>query len=107
VTDANRVVIVDRPGPEIPVVLVKQSPLMAIGVRVLRTYLQSVVGFLVVLGVGGGALLPIEQAVGLAPLWSKLLTALQLGAAPALVALLQNSLELLTALDVTQPRLRG
>jgi len=102
-TDANRVVIVDRAGPEIPVVLVKQSPVMAVAVRTLRTYLQGVLGLFVLASVTQAAT-PLQLASGILGTLELALV----GALPAaIVAALMNTIELLAALDVRSPQLRG
>ncbi len=75
-------------------------------VRAARTYLQSLVAFLAVVGLGieVGA---IDDAVRLAPFAAKLILAAELAVAPTVVALLQNGLEVLRKLDVSHPELRG
>lgn len=69
-----------------------------IGIRVLRVYLFGVVGFL---GTGFAGL------TGSGDVKDKLLSALTLAAAPAIMSLLQNTLEILTKLDITNPTIRA
>lgn len=72
-------------------------------IRAARVYLQALVGFLVVggTGIGEAAGIPIYQFGG------NLATAATLAVAPSVVSLLQNILEFLTKLDVTNPALRA
>lgn len=74
-------------------------------VRVLRTYIQTFLGFVALLNIGnvvpGGAIpttTDASQSLVLA-LWAALF--------PTIVALLQNSLEFLVKLDKNAPQLRG
>jgi hypothetical protein len=82
------------------------SPLAAVLIRVARTYVQGLVGFLLALGVAPD-LVPLDQAIGLMPFLGKLELAAQLAVAPTAIALLMNALEILTALDVRSPRWRA
>lgn len=72
-----------------------------VGIRGLRMYLQTVIGLLTAAGLGadGGMMpndfMPLLQAV------------LQLALAPLLMSLLQNSLELLSKVDVNYPQMRA
>ena len=78
----------------------------AIGVRVVRTYLQALVGF-----IGAAfvlpAVLPDGSGLVLGPYADRLVTAAQLAALPAFMSLLQNALEILGKLDATNPQLRA
>jgi hypothetical protein len=72
-------------------------------VRTVRTYLQSLLGFLGATVVGA---IPSDP---LAPpdAWAKLATAAGLALFPAVCAAIQNVLELLARLDTSNPELRG
>jgi hypothetical protein len=74
-----------------------------VAVRAARVYLQALVGFLVVGGTGLGeaAGIPLEQFGG------NLKVAATLAVAPSVVSLLQNLLEFLTKLDITNPGIRA
>lgn len=88
------------PGnPDVRVVVV--SAVQMILVRVARTYLQSLLGFLGAAAVGAlDTLAPMDA-------WGKIVTAAGLALFPAFVSLVQNVLEWLTKLDTRAPELRG
>lgn len=80
-----------------------------IGVRVLRTYLQSLTGLTVTVLV-----VPVQipspsggDLYVLGPLAAALLIAAQYAIGPAVASLLQNAIELLTKLDQTMPEMRA
>ena len=74
-------------------------------VRVLRTYLQGLLGFILTLaspaGEAVGIKLPAMDFAGI------LVTSASLAIAPAAIAAIQNAIEILTQLDVTQKKLRA
>jgi hypothetical protein len=72
-------------------------------VRTVRTYLQSLLGFL------GATVVGVIPGDPLAPpdAWAKLATAAGLALFPAVIAAIQNVLELLAKLDTCNPELRG
>lgn len=91
------------PGlPDLCVVVI--SPLKRVLIRTLRTYLQALLGFL-----GLVAVMPLPGTDPTDPLtlWNKLVLAAGFALAPAVVALLQNVLEMISGLDESQPELRG
>lgn len=107
-TEPIKTVVIERPGddeerkPRPAVVWL--TPLTAIAVRVLRTYIQSLVGFLIGLPVyqaAGGTGIPADTFV------QAFITAASLAVAPAVVAFLMNALELLARLDERAPELRA
>lgn len=100
-------VVVDRPGPEVPVVVVGIPWWRVILVRGARTYLQTILGLVVVgLVVPAGVVAGDPRALG-ASFGSVLVYALVAGLAPLTISLLQNALELLASLDTRAPELRG
>lgn len=78
------------------------QPFQLVAVRVVRSYLQTLLGLLTAAGAGGATgLIPFNDFQDL------LIKSLTLSLAPAVVSLLQNVLEILAKLDKTQPELRG
>lgn len=101
---ADNTVLETAPGaPDVQVVTMAWYSQVAI--RVLRTYLQSLLGFLVAVGSGAagavGIELPMKDFGEL--LWSSA----GLAVAPAVISLLQNAIEILSKLDATSPKLRA
>lgn len=76
-----------------------------VGIRVLRTYLQSLLGFILAIGTGAaggvGLNIPAQDFLQL------LISSGSLAVAPAAIALLQNMVEILGKFDVTNPQLRA
>jgi hypothetical protein len=87
------------------------SKAQQIAIRTLRTYLQSLVGFLV--AGGTGAIGAITDAVGVElniparDFVDLLVIAASLSVAPAAIALLQNTVELLADLEHAKPEWRA
>jgi len=76
-----------------------------VGVRVLRTYLQSLVGFVLAVSTGAAAGVGINLAVG--DFGDLMLKSAGLAVAPAMMSLLQNAIEILTSLDQSHPQARA
>ncbi len=76
-----------------------------VGVRVLRTYLQSLLGF--VLAVGSGAAGGVGIHIPVGDFTDLLVKAAGLAVAPAAVSMIQNAIEILTKLDMTNPQARA
>jgi len=76
-----------------------------VGIRVLRTYLQSLVGF--ILAVGSGAAGGVGITIQVGDFGDLLLKSAGLAVAPAVMSLLQNSIEILSKLDQTNPQVRA
>lgn len=93
----------ETPTGHTDVKIVVVSAVQAVAIRTLRTYLQSLLGFLGAAAIG---VLPTDPTDPLSA-WSKIVLAAGLALFPAAISLLQNLLEILTKLDVTQPELRG
>lgn len=76
-----------------------------VAIRVLRTYLQGLLGFILTLaspaGEAVGIKLPVMDFAGV------LVTSASLAIAPAAISLLQNAIEILTKLDSSSPKLRA
>ena len=83
-------------GVEIVVV----NPISLLAVRVLRTYVQTLLGILTI------AALP-QTLIQFKDFTDLLIQASVVSLAPALISLLQNVLEVLAKLDQTKPELRG
>jgi len=79
------------------------SAVQAVAVRTLRTYLQSFLGFLGATVIGAIPTDPLDPQTAL----QRIVLAAGLALFPAFVSLVQNLLEILARLDVTQPELRG
>lgn len=83
------------------------TPVAQVGVRVVRTWLQSFVGFLLL----SFASAPIAGSLGvqIAPgdLWDKVVLAAGLALAPTLISLAQNTLELFARVDELFPKARA
>jgi hypothetical protein len=80
------------------------TPVVQVIVRGLRTYVQALVGFLL-LGLGGGLdnIGGVQSSVFIV----QLKIAASLALAPAVIAVLQNSAELLAKLDERMPKARA
>lgn len=100
-----KVVVVDRPGIEAPIVVPLPWWQMVL-VRTTRTYLQALVSFLGAAFLVPGVL-PAATGLVLMPYGDRFLVAAQLAALPAVIAAVQNLLEVLAKLDTSAPQLRG
>jgi hypothetical protein len=97
-SDAPATVITDRPEAE-GTIEIRTLPWWAmILIRVARTYVQGLIGFLAVGLVGDSTVREFGPV---------LLHAASLAVAPAVIALLMNAAEVLSKLDQTQPQLRA
>lgn len=76
------------------------NPFKLIAVRVARTYLQSLLAMITINGTG-------LTGVPFADFTELLWKSASMAAAPAVVSLIQNVLEILASLDQTKPELRG
>lgn len=87
-------------------VLVVMAPTKIVIIRVLRTYFQSLLGFLGATAIG---VLPpvLGDPVDPNTAWSKIVTAAGLALFPAFISLIQNILELLAKADEKLPELRA
>ena len=74
-------------------------------IRVARTYLQSLVGF--VLAVESGAAAGVGLSMPANDFVERLIVAASMAAAPAAMALLQNAIEILSRLDRSAPQMRA
>ena len=87
------------------VTVIPMKPWQIVMVRTVRVYLMTLVGLLTVTGT------PIGSSVGLTltatAFWPWLVTCASVSVAPAVIALLQNAIELLAKLDATNPTLRA
>lgn len=105
--DDNRVVMTEREGeprPHNPYVMVLTWWQQAL-IRGSRVYLQSLVGFLLAAGTGAAAAVGVNMPVG--DFGKLLLSAGSMAVAPAVISMIQNSIEMLTKLDSSNPQLRA
>ena len=105
-TETDKVVMTEREGeprPHPQVIILKWWEQALI--RGSRVYLQSLVGFLLAAGTGAAAAVGVNLAVG--DFAKLLLTAGSMAVAPAAISLIQNSIEMLTKLDSSNPQLRA
>lgn len=86
-------------------ILVALAPWKIAGIRALRVYLQSLVGFLLAGGSGAAGAVGITMPVG--DFGALLVSCASLAVAPAAISLIQNVIELLAKIDQTNPTLRG
>lgn len=93
-------VVTDDPAPRMAEA-VPMPEWQRILVRVLRTYLQCVVGLLLAGGVSDVVGVPARDFATL------LMNALSVSLAPAVVSLIHNGLEFLASIDETRPQVRG
>jgi hypothetical protein len=80
------------------------SALEIVAVRAGRTFLQSLIGFLLVGAIGAPF---IDAPIFAGSFMAKLVASASLAVAPTAMSVLQNVLELLIKLDSSIPRLRG
>ncbi len=112
-----KVLVTDRPGAPVDgdkiktplgvpdLQAVTRSWYAQVGVRVLRTYLQSLLGFVVAVSTGAAAGVGIHIAVG--DFGDLMLKSAGLAVAPAAVSMIQNAIEILSKLDQTNPQARA
>ena len=74
-------------------------------IRGSRVYLQNLVGFL--LATGSGAAAAVGVSLPAMDFYHVLLASSSLALAPAVIAVLQNAVEILSKLDATAPRMRA
>jgi hypothetical protein len=114
-TEEQTVLVVKRPGapaddsiletppgkPDMRVVV--QRWWMQVIVRVARTYLQNLLGTYLTLASG----LPEKLGLKLDEFGSIFVMAASFAVAPAVVSLIQNTIELLSSWDLSNPKMRG
>jgi len=96
---------IKTPAGSADLVAVTRSWYAQVGIRVLRTYLQGVLGFLTAIASGATDAVGIHVPVG--DFWDLLLKSAGLAVAPAMISLLQNAIEILSKLDQTNPQVRA
>jgi len=106
-TEPDKVVMTERAGEPPPthaeiIVLTWWQQALIRGTRV---YLQSLVGFLLAAGTGAAAAVGVNLPVG--DFGKLLLSAASMAVAPAVISLLQNSIEILSKLDSSNPQVRA
>lgn len=107
-TDVPNLVTTDRPE-EPAIASVRPLPWYAmIGVRVARTYVQTLIGLTAIfLVIPADLPAPVQASFVLGPIVVKCVVAAQWALVPAFVALLQNVYEILAELDIRKPELRA
>lgn len=79
-----------------------------LGVRVLRTYLQTLIGLTAIfLVIPSEIPAPVQASFVLGPIVVKFVVAAQWALVPAFVALLHNLYEIVSKLDINRPELRA
>lgn len=98
---AINTVVTDRPGQAaVPATrAVPMTPLAIVGVRIARTFIQSFLGILTAMMTTD--LIPHKDFLDLC------IKAASLALAPTIISLLQNALELLSEIDISNPRWRA
>jgi hypothetical protein len=96
--------VIETPPGRADLIIRVMTPFAQVAVRGLRTYVQALVGFLL-LSLGGGLdnIGGVQSSVFLV----QLKIAASLALAPAVIAVLQNSAELLAKLDESMPKARA
>jgi hypothetical protein len=112
--DEVKTVVTERAGvepaaaaaSEVGAVTVVTMPAWQIaGVRTVRVYLQSLLGFLTAAGTGYATAIGVVMPVG--DFGHLFVVSASLAVAPAAFTLLQNVIELLAKIDASNPTLRG
>lgn len=96
--------IIETPPGRSDLIIKVMTPFAQVAVRGLRTYVQALVGFLL-LALGGG--LDNVGGVQSSVFLVQLKVAASLALAPAVIAVLQNAAELLAHLDESMPKARA
>lgn len=78
-----------------------------VGIRVARTYVQGLVGFIVAVETGAAAGVGVAVGIPASAFMSRFWIAAGMAAAPAVMSLLQNIIELLSKMDETSPEFRA
>jgi len=89
--------VIETPEGQPNVEVVQMSWYAQVGVRVLRTYLQSLLGFLLAMGSGAADAVGIKLPA--ADFGQLMIQSASLALAPAAISLIQNAVEILTKMD--------
>src|SRR6476659_8472902 len=105
-TELDKVVMTARAGEPRPMVphaveIVSLTWWQQALIRCSRVYLQSLVGFIIAAGTGAAAAVGVNLPVG--DFGKLLLSAGSMAVAPAVISLIQNSIEILSKLDSSNP----
>jgi hypothetical protein len=94
--------------PSMPNVLIRtMTPIAQVLVRALRTFLQSLVGFLIVVMAGRTIIDNIGVMIPATDFLDALKIAASLAVAPTVVSFIQNLIELLARVDESFPKARA
>jgi hypothetical protein len=99
--------VIKTPPGRADLVVQLMTPLFQVIVRTLRTLLQSFIGFLAAGALGKGVLGSLGVEIQPNDLWAVVQAAFGLALFPALMAFLQNALELTIRLDEHFPKSRA
>jgi len=97
--------VLRTPSGEPNVRIVAMSMVSQAGIRALRTFLQSLVGFILAVGTGAAGAAGINVPAG--DFIALVVSSASLAVAPAIVSLLQNAVEILAKLDSSTPQMRA
>ena len=87
------------------VAVVLMAPLKIIAVRASRVYLQTLIGLLGAFGLGVASEVGVTMTAG--TFWHTLVACGSLALAPAVMSILQNTVELLAQVDAKLPQMRA
>jgi len=97
--------VLRTPSGEPNVRIVAMSMVSQAGIRALRTFLQSLVGFILAVGTGAAGAVGINVPAG--DFVALVMSSASLAVAPAAISLIQNAIEILTKLDSSTPQMRA
>jgi hypothetical protein len=95
--------VTDHQAASVAVVLM--TPVRIIGVRAARVYLQTLIGLLGAFGLGVATDVGVTMTAG--TFWHTLVACGSLALAPAIMSILQNTVELLAQVDASSPQWRA
>ncbi len=100
-------VVLKTPSGEANVQVVTMSVWRQVAIRSLRAYVQNLLGFILAVGTGAAAASGVGLNMPAANFGNLLLASAGLALGPTVICMLQNTLEILTKLDVTNPEIRA
>lgn len=99
--------IVKTPSGDANIQFVTRTVWAQVGIRVARTYVQALAGFIIAVETGAAAGVGVAVGIPASAFMSRFWIAAGMAAAPAVMALLQNVIELLSKMDETSPEFRA
>jgi len=100
-------VVLKTPAGEANIKVVTMSVWRQVAIRTSRAYLQNLLGFILAVGTGAAAASGVGLTMPAADFVHLFGAAAGLAVGPAVICMIQNTLEILTKLDVTNPELRA